>query len=186
MTKKSTKPASPKNWRHILATGSKIVIALILLVIMIPTMGVVWAKDSSQNPEYCANCHGDYYTSWSETTHSLDYKHGEMSISCQTCHDRTVTESMEELVSYANDDYTFPLRERKLPKEECFKCHGSFEEIIPLTAPKVTGLERNPHDSHKGELECGICHNMHRDSVDACSECHDFVIEEPGWQEFMP
>jgi hypothetical protein len=34
--------------------------------------------------------------------------------------------------------------------------------------------ESNPHDSHNGEQNCNLCHNMHQKSQAMCSQCHQF------------
>jgi hypothetical protein len=166
-----------------MSNKGKWITAIILLVLMLPTMAMVWVKDSRKDPSYCQGCHEDpYYTSWEEEdSYYLAHKHFTLGISCQTCHDRTVSESTGEIVNYITGNYYSTLPEIELPKETCFICHGSYEEIIPYTDPGVTGAERNPHAGHLGELECATCHKMHRDSIDYCSKCHNRVTTEPGW-----
>ncbi len=161
----------------------KLIIAIVLVVIMIPTMGTVYVKDNLHNTSYCAGCHSEYYTTWAapESEYSLAHQHAEMGVSCQSCHQRTVGESVMEVVNYATGNYYYPFPETQLSMDNCFACHGSYAEIIPLTDPLVTDAERNPHNGHFGELECSTCHNMHRDSVDYCSGCHNPVTDDSGW-----
>jgi len=41
------------------------------------------------------------------------------------------------------------------------------------------GIEANPHQSHNGELDCAVCHHMHKASEKYCIQCHsqyDFKV----------
>ncbi|NIN65562.1 MAG: hypothetical protein GTO63_12870 [Anaerolineae bacterium] len=46
-----------------------------------------------------------------------------------------------------------------------------------MTAHLESEAGANPHDSHYGEMECPLCHKMHRESEDYCAWCHAF-----GWE----
>lgn len=178
----SEQPAAPEKKKRVLPNVLKIVLAVIVGLATLAAMGTVWVKDSRKNPEYCAMCHEDpHYESWAgDDSVLLAHDHAQMGVSCQTCHGRTVGESLGEWRDYFVG-YEVPLRQRKMSMDFCFRCHGSYEEIIPPTAPEVLGAERNPHDSHFGQLECNVCHNMHRESVDYCAGCHPPVTDDPGW-----
>jgi uncharacterized paraquat-inducible protein A len=58
----------------------------------------------------------------------------------------------------------------------CLNCHSengegsSWEEIQAATDFD----ESNPHDSHNGEQNCNLCHQMHTQSKPMCVECHIF------------
>ena len=53
--------------------------------------------------------------------------------------------------------------------EQCFACHGNYEQLRKKTAsPK----KMNPHDTHLGDLECNGCHRAHAAPVPMCVECH--------------
>ena len=162
--------------------GLKIITAAVLIVIGLASMGLIWVRDSSRRPEYCARCHvvmDPYYSSW-ESSDYLAHEHATSAIPCQTCHPRTIGELLGEIVTYARGEYEAPLQEQKHPLEECFQCHGSYEEVIQSTE----GLELNPHDSHISEIsemECSICHKMHRASEDYCAQCHGPVATGLGW-----
>jgi len=61
------------------------------------------------------------------------------------------------------------------PKERvatvvCTKCHGDQAKLAERTQKVIP----NPHDSHLGNVECGLCHHSHKQSEDYCSTCHDF------------
>ncbi len=161
--------------------GLKITIAVVLIVVGLASMGMAWLRDSSRRPEYCAQCHAvmePYYTSW-ESSDYLANEHAEAAIPCQSCHSRTMSDSLGEIVTYARGEYETPLEEQEYSKEWCFQCHehGSYEELIQRTEE----LELNPHDSHYGEMECNICHKVHRASEDYCAQCHDPMATGTGW-----
>ncbi|MGD8455632.1 MAG: cytochrome c3 family protein [Anaerolineales bacterium] len=163
---------------------TKLAIAIVLVLMMIPTMGVVHIKDSLHSSSYCATCHEDpYYSDWEnpDAEYSLAHAHAKQGISCQTCHNRSLGDGITETVNFVIGNYYHPLPETELSMEVCFNCHESYESIITLTDPDITGEERNPHAGHWGELECSECHNMHRDSFDYCAECHNPVTDSPGW-----
>lgn len=83
-----------------------------------------------------------------------------------------------ERVVHVEGDCEIPLRELECPKEECLQCHehGSYQQLSEITAHFEPLIGANPHDSHNGELECHLCHKMHRESEDYCAQCHDW-----GW-----
>ena len=138
--------------------GVKIITAAVLIVIGLASMGLIWVRDSSRRPEYCAQCHlmDPYYSSW-ESSDYLVHEHAKFATPCQTCHPRTIGDSLGEIVIYGRGEYEAPLKEQEHPMEECFQCHehGSYEEINERTKD----LEINPHSK---EIECYLCHEMHR------------------------
>lgn len=165
--------------------GLKIITAAVLIVLGVASMGLIWVRDSSRRPEYCAQCHvmDPYYSSW-ESSDYLAHEHAKFAIPCQTCHPRTMGESLREIVTYASGKYW--LEEQKHPKEECLRCHehGSYAEVIQRTKDYTVGDQKiNPHDPHVGlqgmpqlvtQLECSDCHKMHKESpgVNYCYGCH--------------
>ncbi len=57
-----------------------------------------------------------------------------------------------------------------VPTLVCNKCHGDQAKLAERTQKVIP----NPHDSHLGNVECGLCHHGHKQSEDYCSTCHDF------------
>ena len=110
-----------------------------------------------------------YLASWNGSE-LLAHQHSEADVACLDCHEPTIKQQVEELVSFVTNNYETPLEEREFDQEWCLRCHehGSSEEVIEMTAD----LDPNPHKSHIGDLECGLCHNVHRESEDYCAECH--------------
>jgi hypothetical protein len=179
-----TKQAKPKSaGRQKLANTGKLVVAVLLALLMLPAMSMVWVKDGRTDPQYCASCHGDpYYTTFSDpATHALAQQHAAAGISCQTCHQRTLGESGMEVVNYITGNYYYPFPETEMPMQTCFTCHVDYDTVASRTTAETSELHRNPHAGHWGELECGLCHNMHRDSVDYCAQCHGPTTEQDGW-----
>jgi len=150
-----------------------------MAVVIIAIAGVaMW--NYHEQPQFCAMCHvmQPYLASW-ESSAFLARTHAEEDIACLDCHEPTVQQQVEELIKNVTKNYETPLRERKFPQEECLECHehGSYTEL----AQRTSDLERNPHDSHYGEMECHICHNVHRVSEDYCAPCHGPTVMGPEW-----
>ncbi len=166
--------------------GAKIITAAVLIVVGLASMGMIWLRDNSRRSEYCAECHvmEPYYSSWKSSDY-LAHEHAKVAIPCQTCHARSIKDEMMEIVSNIAQDFEVPLKEQKFPTEDCFRCHADYAHLAELTRnlkdPDGNPLNRNPHDSHLGEMECHICHNMHRLSVDYCAICHGPTLTGPGW-----
>ena len=113
---------------------------------------------------------------------------------CLDCHKATMGQQITEGVLWVSGNFDYPLDERTLTdlnkyvkndsaNEFCLNesCHNmSYEDLAKTTASYG---EYNPHvteDRHQ-ELECGDCHKSHRQSVMACSRCHDEVTTPEGW-----
>jgi cytochrome c nitrite reductase small subunit len=161
-----------------------IVIAVLLGVVVIGGAGAVGFWTYHEQPQFCATCHimEPYLESWQASDYGAA-AHAEQGVTCLDCHEPTTQQQVDELVTYVEGDFTVPLEERQFPDDFCFDCHlpnehTSYDEVIQLTA----GMELNPHDSpHLGELDCGLCHNMHRTSEDLCAQCHGPVATGAGW-----
>lgn len=134
---------------------------------------------ASNNPAFCGTCHimKPYYESWSDKSlHLLANKHENEDIDCHECHKPNLVTQMNEGFLFITGRYQNPLEKREFTKDFCFDCHAtggsatSWEETILATEYE----ESNPHDSHHGELECYICHNMHQPSNIFCADCHIF------------
>jgi len=152
-------------------------------IVVIGGVGAVAFWEYHEQPEFCATCHimQPYLESWQGSDYGAA-AHAAEDVTCLDCHEPTIQQQMDELVVYVQGEYTLPLEEREFPVEFCFDCHEANEhtgyaEVIQLTAD----LELNPHGSHLGELECEICHKMHRVSEDHCAECHGPVATGAGW-----
>lgn len=94
----------------------------------------------------------EMFTSAVESNH-LDARHFAKNITCATCHGKDI------------------LGESAIENTTCLGCHGPLEALIAKTAPKDFP-DRNPHQSHLGEINCTVCHVGHAPSKVYCLECH--------------
>lgn len=161
----------------------KIWVILGIAVVVIIGAGVAgW--EYHKKPQFCATmCHlmEPYEQSWSSSDFEVR-AHAEDGIVCLDCHEPTIKQQIEEVIAYVSKDFDDPLRERKLPMETCLSCkeHGTYQEMVEVTQPLEEEWGRNPHNSHWGEMECSLCHNMHRPSVNYCASCHQVPMPD-GW-----
>ncbi len=178
----------------------KMIIAVAVILTGLASMGAVGLRDSLKRPEFCVLCHPDpYYTSW-EDSERLAAAHAKAAIPCQTCHPVGVGTAIQNIVTQISGDYR--LRRMRVKKEACFRCHAhaNYAELIERTddigpdtgtvreAPKDGErsanwhLAQNPHRAyHYGEVDCHLCHRMHRASEDYCSECHEPATSAAEW-----
>jgi cytochrome c nitrite reductase small subunit len=161
--------------------GSVWVVAALGMGIVVAAAAGLWAYH--EQPQFCATCHimEPYLKSWASSDF-LAHTHAEKGIACLDCHEPDLKQQVKEVIAYVQQDYKVPLRERTMPKGKCLSCHehGSYAEIAERTRDRGDFNNRNPHDSHWGELECHVCHNMHRASVLYCAQCHELTVPE-GW-----
>jgi Nitrate/TMAO reductases, membrane-bound tetraheme cytochrome c subunit len=152
-----------------------IIIAAILVIGTGAGIGLVKASDS---PAFCTACHimQPYYQSW-QSSDLLANKHAAAGVTCHQCHESSISIQAEEGLKFVTGDYKTPLDKREFgTREFCLKCHSdsggatTFEEA----QTKTNFGESNPHDSHNGEQDCNLCHNMHQQSQVMCAECHTF------------
>ncbi len=93
----------------------------------------------------------------------MDALHAKADISCKSCHAKSVPEL---------DD--------TLDNARCLACHGPMEKLAARSAPKDIP-QRNPHQSHLGDIHCTVCHKAHAPSATYCLDCHStFQMKIPG------
>lgn len=171
---------------------AKILVAVVLTILAVATMGMIGLKDLRHRPEYCANCHSEpYYESWASSD-DLAHDHADAAISCQRCHPQTYDESLQEIEIYLKEGYRASSIQKKTPDDVCLTCHEDRTTIAERTQNYVIdGEVHNPHDPHAGvtqtsevmdsatskipdSIECYRCHTMHNESpgVEYCFSCH--------------
>jgi hypothetical protein len=163
-----------------------LVLAAVVLIGGVATVGgtAAWLKGRVRTTDYCAGCHviAPYYDTWKSSLFTA-HAHAAVGIVCQDCHQRTVRDGLREIVS--NVSRESPSGDYRVSPKICLGCHVSYRHLAGLTGnlrgPDGFALGRNPHHSHWGSLDCGICHKMHKPSVDLCSKCHGFPIKAPAW-----
>ncbi len=67
--------------------------------------------------------------------------------------------------------------EQAVKTEKCRDCHGEPAALEALTKD----LEYNPHVSpHYGnDMDCDMCHHLHKASENVCLECHELTVVTP-------
>jgi len=149
------------------------IVVLALAVIGAGTGGYL-VHLSNTSPEFCATCHvmEKNVTSYL-TSNDLDNVHSQANVACKDCHDYPVPAEVASGVNYLLGNYTVGTDGELMPvtydNDMCLQCHISYEHV----ANSTDFLERNPHDSHNGELECKTCHVSHGDQINYCGTCHD-------------
>lgn len=83
-------------------------------------------------------------------------KHKDAGVECSFCHKETPPQQSS-------------------PTAVCIECHADYDAIAKATEK----VEPNPHDSHEGKLDCGVCHHVHKESEFYCSHCHAFGLKVP-------
>jgi hypothetical protein len=110
-----------------------------------------------------------YYRSWTASEYSA-HRHALASVTCQSCHPRSMTQLVHEIVATVRGSFQDPLPAMRIGKQQCLACHESYAALARATAK----LKNNPHAAHIGEEECYKCHQMHRPSqgMKYCMTCH--------------
>ncbi|MCB0185328.1 MAG: hypothetical protein KDE31_13735, partial [Caldilineaceae bacterium] len=112
---------------------AKILVAVILIILAVATMGMIGIKDLRLRPEYCASCHDKpYYESWASSDY-LAHDHADSAISCQRCHPQTISDSLQEVEIYLKEGYRPSSIQKKTPDEVCLACHEDRARLIERT-----------------------------------------------------
>ena len=61
--------------------------------------------------------------------------------------------------------------DEEVSNERCLACHGPMDALVAKTKPAIHA-DRNPHESHLGEIACTVCHKAHEESQVYCLDCH--------------
>ena len=102
------------------------------------------------------------FASWVNSSYA-DHLHAKAMIDCAGCHGKDV-----------------PLLDTTVENSRCLACHGPQDHLAARSTPKDFP-QRNPHDSHLGEIACTVCHHAHAESKAYCLDCHrNFAMEIPG------
>lgn len=178
----------PNNFRERFLNKKTLLITVIAILIVGAGGGVALLK-ASDNPSFCNTCHimKPYYQSWHDSD-LLANQHAEADVDCHQCHQTSISGKVSEGVKYITGNYKNPLEKREFSRDFCLDCHSSEGEGTSWDEIKAATdfEESNPHDSHNGEQECNLCHNMHQPSKVMCAECHIFNwIDDlgEGWEQ---
>lgn len=102
------------------------------------------------------------FLSWTSSSY-LDGLHSRKDVTCFSCHGEKIAEAGDLVES-----------------DRCLYCHGPWDRLLQKTAP-TDFPDRNPHQSHLGEIDCTVCHKGHTASSVYCLGCHkNFTMKIPG------
>jgi cytoskeletal protein RodZ len=143
----------------------------------IPTTTLfVWSPSAD-----CASCHPDVAAALKDTALS-GAKHAAVGIKCLDCHNTAALQDAHKDVIGAA-----PVPKFIYTSALCFKCHVSYSSLINLTKDSNVfktpdGKTINPHDTHKGQVECYECHKMMTqfNPITYCYACHHAQVLECG------
>ena len=91
--------------------------------------------------------------------------------------DRHVSKGMDCTICHvSSQDHAIKMNANG--EESCVECHGGYDKLVKLTAPKEEGAG-NPHAQHDGNLPCTECHKGHKQGVNYCIECHSWEFKVP-------
>lgn len=93
------------------------------------------------------------FISWASSGY-LDNLHAKADIICAGCHAKDL-----------------PKADDTVESARCLECHGPMDQLAKKTEPKDF-KDRNPHESHLGNIACTFCHKSHTESKVYCLQCH--------------
>ena len=167
------------------------------IVVAIVALGAgmwVWHEQPSFCGTVCHNVMGSYVEGYeSGDANLMVSEHARLGYDCLTCHEPTIGEQVGELATYVKGDYTVPLEDSAVgTRDFCTRagCHDDWEAVVEATSAwqgtktvyNPEGIY-NPHDNHRGDGDCGDCHQAHGQSKLYCVECHNMEVPE-GWIGF--
>lgn len=164
------KPVKKKNWLKISIIAN--IGILVIVAVAALTMAIVHQSDT--NPKFCATCHimaknVDSYLTGS----NLDHVHELAGVQCKQCHEYPLPAEIASGINFVSGNFEVgadgELMKRKYDDSMCLQCHISYDFVSEKTAD----LDKNPHNSHLGEMPCSTCHVSHGEQIDYCSQCHD-------------
>lgn len=180
-------PAKKENKIRNKRTWTIIGIVAAVLVVVGGAAGGYMIHLSNTSPEFCGICHimdpnVDSYL----TSNDLDNLHYQAGVQCKECHDYPLDAEITSGIAFLVGNYEVDDQGKLMPvtygNDMCLQCHISYDFI----ASSTDFLERNPHNSHAGQLPCKTCHVSHGDQIDYCSSCHDNGGQRMVGEERVP
>jgi hypothetical protein len=170
-----------KEDRGTVRIASIIVITIIVLITV--CIGILWAEPKKMEgvmPGECGVCHGSEKVL---PAGHVDTK-GMTGAACKGCH-KGAKDSLRGKIPLSHShqlngmtcaDCHGLTRPAKSPEQKkCLSCHADDRKITIQTDKTLPP----PHDSHMGDLDCGLCHHQHSKSANFCSQCHEWKYLVP-------
>ena len=160
--------------------ASLITITTIILITLCP--GILWAgpkRVEGVAPGDCGVCHGSEKVL---PAGHVDTK-GMVGAACKRCHKGAASLRGKISLSHSHQlngvtcaDCHGTTKPPKPPEQKkCLSCHAKYKKIT-IQGDKTLP---SPHDSHMGDLDCGLCHHQHSRSENFCSQCHEWKYLVP-------
>ena len=160
---------------------------VLALIVIVAILGVVvgykYYRHTQEDPEFCMSCHimKEAFTEW--------YKGKHRSIICQKCHQLSILEQNQLLMTYVvrgNSKQFSQTHGREKPWSSCKECHMNEAAQGSLTLNKSYGHARHVFIQ---KINCKICHksSLHDFHLnkDACQKCHkDKGVHGLGMEAF--
>ncbi|WP_080803401.1 cytochrome c3 family protein [Arabiibacter massiliensis] len=174
----------------------KALVAAAVVIGVLVVCGIGFAVWHDQ-PSFCnAICHDpmDSYVEGYESSDSslLVTTHARTGSKCLDCHEAKLDEQLTEGMKWLSGDFETPLDSSDIGSREfCLECHGDEWDSIVASTADMKGTKTvynpeglyNPHDNHRGDDNCSMCHSMHEQSTLYCVECHNIEVPD-GWNGF--
>lgn len=158
------------NWLKISIIANIVILGLVA----VGAVSLYLLHQSDTNPSFCGTCHiMDKNVNSYLTGDNLDRLHEMANVECKECHEYPIPAEIASGIKFITGNYEVgedgELPKMKYGNEMCLQCHISYENVQAKTA----GMEKDPHNSHLGELACSTCHISHGEQIDYCAQCHD-------------
>lgn len=166
-----------------------IVLGVIVIVVAACAIGFsVWHAQ----PSFCnAICHSpmDKYVESYYEGDDMCRVHAEADVTCLDCHVPTLSEQVQEGITWIKGDFRPNLDLIRYDSDQCMVCHDE-DAVRACTAQmeEAGTLTRDPHANVHQMTDCVDCHRSHRNQVDYCTTCHDnggqVMITYPAKREY--
>lgn len=157
-----------------------IIANIVLVVAALGGVVALWLlHQSDTNPSFCGTCHiMDKNVTSYLTGPNLDHLHDLAGVECKECHEYPIPAEIASGIKFVTGNFEVgsdgELLKRKYNDSMCLQCHISYDFVAENSAD----LDKNPHNSHLGQMPCSTCHVSHGEQVDYCSQCHDHGEQE--------
>ena len=157
-------------------------IAITIIILTTLCSGILWAEPKKMEgvvPGECGVCHGSEKVL---PVGHVDTK-GMAGAACKECHKGATSLRGKMPLSHNHQlngvicaDCHGITKPAKPPEQKkCLSCHADYKKIAIQTDKTLPP----PHDSHMGDLDCGLCHHQHSKSENFCSQCHEWKYLVP-------
>ena len=158
-------------------------VAVTIIILTTPYSEILWAEPKKMEgvaPGDCGVCHGSEKVLLAG---HVDTK-GMAGSTCKGCHKGAKASLRGKMpLSHSHqlngvicaDCHGITEPAKPPEQKKCVSCHADYKKIIIQTDKTLPP----PHDSHMGDLDCGLCHHQHSKSENFCSQCHEWKYLVP-------